>query len=471
VRLSLGGSRLRLVRQLLVEGLALAFLASILGLSIAWTLPDYVVTRMSHSAVTGIRPDWSVLLYAAGLAVLACVAFGLAPALHATRGNIATALKDEARLQGTRMTLRGVLLSVQVALSVVLLAGAGLLTRAVQHAGNLDLGFRIDGLTVLSIELPASDYAGPRSGEFARQLVGAIDGAALCSQEPLSNSTQMRSLRLPGEPEKANRGVIFHSITPLYFPLLEIPLVAGRNFMPADAGRPVAIVNQAMAKRYWPGESALGKTVISDGALEIIGVARDASTQGLQGGHEILYVPLAGGGVPKILVWGVGPEAVEPAAAIVKRLEPRAVVESKRLRENFDRAMEPAIASAMLAGMVGLVALALATIGISGVFAYVVRQRTREIGIRMALGARPADAMRLVLGSSGRSLAAGVVTGLAGAAAVSKLLESQFVGVRALDFVAYAGVVSILVAAGALASAAPARRAARVDPVRALRWE
>ena len=477
VRLSLGGSRGRLVRQLLVESLALALMASAIGWAIAMVLPDVVIARLSHSAAVRIAPDFSVLAYNVLMAVIACAVFGLAPALHATRGNIAEALKQESRLAGVRLSLRGALLAAQVAFSVVLLAAAGMLVRGVQKAGTLDLGFNINGVSVISVDLPANAYAGPRTGAFTRQLMTQLEAApggprlAFCDLAPLSNSNNMRPFRLPGEDQQSTRGVIFHTVTPAYFEVLGIPIVAGRNFTAGDAGRPVALVNETLARRYWPDENPVGKTVISDTPFQIVGIVGDALTQDLQPGIFILYLPMAGGAVPQMLVRGNGPAAAQRVAAVAKGLEPRVQVESKPLVENFRRAMEPGVAGAMLAGGLGILALLLAAIGMSGVFAYAVRQRTREIGIRMALGAKPADAVGLVLASSLRALAVGLAAGLAGAIAVSRLLGHTFFGVNPSDPVAYGGVLLVLLLTGVAASAAPARRAARVDPVKALRWE
>jgi predicted permease len=474
VRLSLGGSRMRLVRQLLVESLALALSAAAVGFAIAWVLPGIVVGRLEPASAGHLRPDASVLAYTMLLAVAACIAFGLAPALHATRGNLADALRHEARLPGLRLSLRNVLLSFQVAISVVLLTSAGLLVRGIQRTEAMDPGFLINGISVVSLHLPASEYAGPRTKAFAQQLQAQLEsagsGLAICELAPLANSHRQIGFHLPGEDSQTGHWTEFNGVGSGYFDVLGIPLLAGRTFIPADAGGKVAIVNEAMARRYWPGENPVGKTIFVGAPRQIVGLVKDASTQGLGPAEPLLYEPFTGRVVPHILVRGGGP-AAERVSAVAKDLEPRVEVRVAPLTESLDRAIQPGVIGAELAGGLGVLALVLASIGMSGVFAYVVRQRSREIGIRMALGARPGDAVRLVLASNLRGLVVGMALGLAGAAGAAKLLAHQFTSVSALDPLAYTGVIVLLAVAAIAASVAPARRAARVDPVTALRWE
>ena len=305
VRLSLGGSRMRLVRQLLVESLALALSAAAVGFAIAWVLPGIVVSRLEPASVGHLRPDASVLVYTMLLAVAACVAFGLAPALHATRGNLADALRQEARLPGVRLSLRNVLLSVQVAVSVVLLTGAGLLVRGIQRTEAMDPGFVIKGISVVSLDLPASEYAGPRTTAFARQLQAQLEGAGsglgICEIAPLANSHRQTSFRLPGEDAQTGHWVQLLGVTSGYFDVLGIPLLAGRMFIQADTTGQVAIVNEAMARRYWPGENPVGKTIFVGVPQQIVGLVKDASTQGLGPVEPLLYEPFTGRVVPHIL--------------------------------------------------------------------------------------------------------------------------------------------------------------------------
>ncbi|MGO9261082.1 MAG: ADOP family duplicated permease [Bryobacteraceae bacterium] len=478
VRLSLGGSRARLVRQLLVESFALALAGAATGLAIAWKAPAVLVARMVPEVGMALNPDWRVCAYTAGLAVLACLVFGLAPALQATHGRIAGALKREAPLSFSRVPLRSVLLAAQVAISVILLAGAGLLVRGLQHAQQQDPGFRVEGVTVAALELPAAEYSGKRSQIFTAQLLSALSepgvpAAAMATQAPMASSRSWTTVRRTSEPAHRDRLIQIYQVSGAYFQILGIPLVAGRNFTSGDTGRQVVLLNQTAARQLWGGQEAVGKTIESNNKTwQVAGVVKDAYTSDLNTVNPTLYWPITGSfGVPKLLLGDSSAAARERVTAIVRGLEPKGRVTFTPLSDNLRSQLAPTRYAATLAGALGLLALALASIGMSGVFAYMVRQRTREIGLRMALGAHPGQVVRLVLASNLRALAWGLAAGLAGAFAATRLLRSMMNGVSPFDPLAYAGVFALLIAAAAAASALPARRAARVDPVTALRWE
>jgi predicted permease len=478
VRLSLGGSRARLVRQLLIESFALAVAAAVAGLAIAWKTPAAVVARMIPENGLAIAPDWRVCAYTAAVAVLACLVFGLAPALQATHGRIAGALKREVPLHFSRLPLRSVLLAAQVAISVILLAGAGLLVRGLQHAQRQDPGFRVEGVIVATLDLPAAEYSGKRSQIFTAQLLTALaepglPAAALATQAPMANSRSWTSVRRTGEPANHDRLIRIYQVNGAYFQVLGIPIVAGRNFTNGDTGRQVVLLNQTAARQLWGGQEAVGKTLESIyKTWEVAGVVKDAYTSDLNAIDPTLYWPITGSfGVPQLLLGDSSAAARGRIAAILHGLEPKGRTTFVPLSDNLRSQLAPARYAATLAGALGLLALALASIGMSGVFAYMVRQRTREIGLRMALGAHPAQVVRLVLASNLRALAWGLAAGIAGAFAATRLLRSMMNGVSPFDPLAYAGVFTLLVAAAIAASALPARRAARVDPVTALRWE
>lgn len=476
VRLSLGGSRFRLVRQLLVESLLLGLAAGALGLAVAFVAPQAVVHRLDPEQAAHISPDLNVLCYTIATAVLSAIAFGLAPALHGTRGGIALALKSDAGLGRVRLPLRSILLAVQVAVSVILLINAGLLVRGLQRAQTIDPGFDVAHATVLSIDLPASEYTGPRTQALTRDLVAALDrnpdlpACGLALNPPLSNSTYSTSF----QPVGASMGNIFsNEISPGFIGALGMRLSAGRNFVPEDGGRNVILINEAAARRWWPGESPVGKMAFSNGQMrQIVGVISNTYTNDLSSIEATIYFPVTGRwGAPFVLVRDRQPATLDRVGALVKQIEPRAQVHAEPLAASFQRKLEPSIYGSEFAGFLGLLALAIASIGMSGVFAYVVGQRTREIGVRMALGAPPMRIVGLVLTGSLRALAFGLLAGSAGAAGISALLAHALPGIQPLDPLAYTNVVLLLGAAVALASAVPARRATRVDPVRALRWE
>ena len=478
VRLSLGGSRIRLVRQLMAESMILALAAAVLGLAIAFVAPTAAIRYLAGDLAVHIEPDSAVLLYTIAIAMFSCVAFGLAPALHCTRGFIASALKTEAPRRA-RLPLRSVLLSVQVAISVILLANAGLLARSIQRTQEINPGFDVQGVTTISIDLPASQYAGLRTKALTRDLLAQLSqpddlpARGLALNPPLSNSTFSTSFRLGNQPASRALHIYFNEVSGGYFEALGIPILAGRNFVPEDTGRDVALINAAAAKRWWPGESPLGKTIVlNEKARQIAGVVGDTYTNDLSSVEAIIYVPVTGSvGVPTILVRDRRPASVDRVSSMVNQLEPRAQTHAEPLAASFERRMQPSIYSAEVAGFLGLLALGIASVGMFGVFAYVVGQRTREIGVRMALGAQPAQIVRLVLGSSLRALICGLLAGLAAAAAASIVLAHALPGVAPWEPYAYAVVALLLSAAVALASAIPARRATRIDPVRALRWD
>lgn len=480
VRLSLGGTRARLIRQLLVESMALAGIASAIGLAIAAVGPNFILPRLSPDFVMlQLSPDLRVCAYAVALAFVACLAFGLAPALHGTRGSIAASIRGGGGTRGSRLMLRSVLLAAQVAISVVLLAGAGLLIRGLQTAQHRDPGYRLDGVTVASLDLPANAYSGDRRAVFITQLQDALDHAsglprcAAASDAPMSNSRSWTSMYLPGQSPESARRVQIHEVAPEYFDVLGIPVIEGRNFTRVDSTRQVGLLNQTAVNRFFHGASPIGKVVLPGrGQYEVIGVVKDAYTTSLGGVEPTMYYPINGqDGIPQLLVADSALSSFERISTIVRGIEPRARVTFAPLADNFSAQLDPARYAATLAGALGMLALTLASIGMAGVFAYVVRQRTREIGVRMALGANTGQVIRLVLTSNLRALTIGLMVGVGGAVASTQLLKSMLYGVSPLDPLAYAGVLVLLIAAAAAASALPARRAARVDPVTALRWE
>jgi predicted permease len=498
IRLSLGASRRRIVRQLLTEGFVLALIAGALGIGIAYELPFAILRVMGGSAASfpfRVTVDGVVLGYAVLLAGLSALAFGLAPALHATRADVARALAEREGLPASRFPLRGVLLGVQVAVSVVLLVSAGLLVRAAQRqSGTFDPGFSVNDVSVVSFELPPGAYDDARRQAFFTDLTaalgalptGAIDAFGFASQEPsFLRRGFLAFVRRPGETPQQAKSIMYANVSAGYFNVLGIPIVAGRDFEPADATRPVVLINEAMAREYWPNDHPIGKTfVIAGGSngligpndrskvLEIVGVIRNNRTNGLYEVSPMFYQPLSGARpVPKLLVRTSGPLPSDDLARIVQRIDPRVRTQTIALSAVLEERMQETRTGPMLAGVLGACALALATVGMFGVFAYAVRQRTREIGIRMALGAQPAAVVRLVLAGHSRAVAGGLVAGLLGGVAVSFVLRSRLHGLSPFDPVSYLGVAAVLAIAGLAASYVPARRATRVDPVVALRHE
>ena len=430
-----------------------------------------------------MRPDASVAAFTFGISALACLAFALAPAVHGTRIGVAGALKDGTPLTSAPFRLRGILLAVQVAAVVVLLCGAGLLVRAIDHAMSQDFGYDLKGLSVASTEVPARGFDQARTRSIALQLAAdleSVDGTrvALTSTPPLGSGNIKGSFVIPGNPEEQNNSV--YEVSPGYFAVTGTHLVAGRLFTAADAGQPVIVINEAMARRYWSVKDAIGRVIVCEGLgagwnrqgqLQIIGVVRDAYMTSPTNIGSTIYQPLSGRAVPHILFRRNDREAASVAAAAATRIDGRLHTGIKSLSENLEPQMRASRTAAMLATSLGVLALLLAAVGLFGVFAYWVQQRTQEIGIRMALGARAIDVTTLVFRSSGIALATGLVLGAVGTVAATRLLQSYLMGLSPLDPLAYAAVACLLAAAGAIATYLPARRAMRVDPLRALRCE
>jgi predicted permease len=463
VRLSLGATRLRIVRQLLTESLILAVAAAGLGLLSAYRLPAIVMQLFQKGAPLRLVPDGTVLAYAIALAVFSCICFGLAPALQSTRP------------PDGRSRLRNILLAVEVGLSVVLLMGASLVSKAVARSRSLDPGFSIADVSVVSFEFPSA-YDGDA---FHRRLLAGLQSApgigsyGLAEREPLTS----RGFAVANSPLG---WIEAQYVTPGYFEVLRIPIVAGRALNSSDEAEHGILVNEAMARRYWKGD-ALGKRMkIGEAVREVAGVVRDTYSTG--GGLEridpVVYQPMPAKrssrfgrrAPPKVFV-RTAPGAVDAIAAVSAGIDPSVRVTAEPLSDSVDRWLEPARTGAVLAGVLGVFALVLATVGMSGVFGYVVQQRTKEIGIRMALGAQPAQVIGLVLLGASRAVLAGVAAGLLAAAPISRVVQHRLSGVNPVDPAAYFLVVSVLAVAALAASYLPARRATRIDPLSALRCQ
>ena len=490
VRLSLGAGRRRLLRQLLTETLVLGTSAALLGLSVAFVAPaffvDWIYVQFGALGTRpfAVAPNFAVLAWTAGLVVLTCLTAGVAPALHAVRESVSAVLNKETAVGRTRLRLRNVLLAVQVVVSIVLLAGAALLVRSVRYAEEVDLGFQPDPVRVMSFEFPAS-YAVPHTATFARRLIDALadrepaESLALASAAPFERQRGRRvNFLVPGETDE--RVAEFAEVSPGYFEVLGIPLVDGRSFTRADRGRDAIVVNQSLAGTLWPAHQAIGKTLIlRNTPFEVVGVVKDVATPGRlrrSGPIMAVYIQLepgsvSHGGAPQVLVAGDGAISTSAVTAEVKAIDGRVIVMVNFLKDNIDRQLAPHRMGATVAAALGLIAVTFASIGVFGVFAYLVQQRTREIGLRMALGARPSQVVGFVLRTSSPALVVGLVVGFGAALASSRLIESSLIGISPLDPFAYTLVIIILAAAAVVAVLVPAARAVRINPVTALRCE
>lgn len=476
IRLSLGASRRRVVRQLLTEGLMLSLCAGTIALLVAYGLPSLVIRAAINEEIpSGIVPDVRVLAFTLAIAALACLLFALAPALNVTRAAMET-LVARREVTRTGRRLRSALLAAQLALSVILLASASLLVRGVQHAQTRDAGFDIDGVFVASLVFPARAYDEKRAGAFVAELYAALKAdpsvasVALANTIPLGNARNMTGFRLPGEDERQSRMIQIESVSPEYFALLNIPVVAGRHLDTTDRPGGAITINEAMARRYWPGANPIGQTIVfGNRRCEIAGIVRDAYTTGLRAVEPVYYELTAGGPSTRLLLRSHTSDPTPRLRAIVSGLDDRVLLQARPLASYRDQSLETPRAMAVTAGVVGLLALVLASVGVFGVFSYVVYERTREIGIRMAIGARPPQVVRLVLRASAWATFGGVAAGVVASFVVSRFLTGQLYGISRLDLRAYGLVAIVLTVAATLATWLPARRATRIDPATALR--
>jgi len=501
VRLAVGASRLRLVRQLLTECVVLSVSGAFLGILVAqWAsrlLVRYISTG-NNKLFLDLAPDARVLAFTAGVAVLTGLLFGVLPAFRSTRVSLAGVMKGEAA-QGTgrdalfrsgRWTV-----AVQVAISLVLVVTAGLFVRSFANLATLDVGFDRTNVLIAVMDmhnanLPNAQRAAA-SDEILRR-VRALPGVILASQSmvtPVSGATwdDMIVVEGPNAPTGNDSDVYINHIAPGYFATMRTPLLEGRDFNERDTGEipRVVIINQALARKFFPGVDPLGKTIrrfatattLSD-PIEIVGIARDAKYESLRedfpptayfplrelpGGTEHSHLLIRTQLPPALMT-----RAVEQAVAGVNK---SISLEFRTLAQQVNDSIVQERMLATLSGFFGALALLLAMIGLYGVLAYLVLQRQKEIGIRMALGAQRRAIWRLVMRDVGLLLLAGIAAGAGMAWVATRYVESLLFGLRAHDAGTISLGIALLVAVALLASYRPARRAMRVDPLVALRYE
>ncbi|MCY1021023.1 ABC transporter permease [Pyxidicoccus sp. MSG2] len=496
VRLALGARRSQLVRQLLTESVLLALAAGALGLLLAlWgmdALLALVPPELPRLGAVGL--DGRVLAFTLLTSLATGVLFGLVPALQASRPDLNGVLRQGGggRFSGAGQRSRGALVVGEVALAVVLLISAGLLLRSLWSMQAVELGFRADGVLTWRVSLPAAEYPDDaRQAAFFQRLqerVEALPGVksvGAVSDLPLGGDNIWRVMDIEGQPRPEagdERSVGFQVVTPGYFRTLGIPLKRGRDVASSDRAdtQLVVLVNESTARQYWPGQEPLGQRIRlgsdSDAPWRtVVGVVGDVRQGGalkeprpevyvaaLQDTFHFILFTARTEGDPARLVSGVreAVAALDPNLAIAQVRTMEEVIASAMARPRF---------LSTLVALFAVLALLLAGVGLSGVIAYMARQRTQEIGIRMALGARPVDVLRLVLGRGMRLALAGVGLGLVGAWAATRGMASQLYGVSATDPLTFGGLALVVMAVTLVATWLPARRATRVDPLVAMR--
>jgi len=493
VRMAIGATRARLVWQLLTESLTLSVLGAALGLGTGYALIQVALAslpRIDFALGLDLRLDWRVMTFVAGLAVLTGVGFGLVPALHVSKSDVLSTLKEDLAGGRRKAWLRSVLVTMQVTLSFVLLITAGLTLRSLQHAEILGPGFDPNNAATASVDLGLQGYSENKGENFYKQLVEkvralpGVKSAGWVARLPLGLDQNTTGAWPAGQPQPRQEDmpyVIYNSVGPNYFAAMAIPLVAGRDFADSDTAKSakVVIVNETLAQRLWPGQDPIGKhlhTGNSDSeTVEIVGVAKNGKYFSLgENPAQMIYYSLTQMYSTSAAL--VARSEVDPASLIssvrgeVQKLDPSLpVYDVKTLKEHMRLALFPLHAGAVVAGGFALLAMILAAIGIYGVMAYSVGQRTQEIGIRMALGAGAGDVWTMVLKQGVLITAIGMALGVICAVGASSVVANLLVGVSATDPLTFL-LITLLVAAVALAACfIPARRATKVDPVLAIR--
>jgi putative ABC transport system permease protein len=501
LRTALGASRWRIVRQLLTESVIVALIGGALGMLIGFWGIDALRAANPGDAAK-FAPGWyqlginfPVLMFTLGLSVFSGIVFGLAPALQVSKPNLNDSLKEGSRqTSGSSHRLRSSLVVLEVALSLMLLVGAGLLGRSFLSLLKTDPGFNPDNVITMNLVLPVAKYKDePQRAAFFQDLVQrvkanpGVESAALVSHLPLGGSNASDSYLVEGMPEPAPGQEYdgrYRVATPDYFRTMGISLVRGRSFTDQDkAGTtPVVVVNETLARKHWPGEDAIGKRIRFYGPLErapwleIVGVIRDVK-------HELnipiepeYYLPLAQDtwtGMVLVARTSVDPASLAPALRqhvwAIDKDQP--VFDVKTMQEVRSSSVALYSFSSVMLGIFAVVALLLASVGIYGVMAFAVTQRTQEIGIRMALGARTADVLKLVVKHGMKLALLGMLIGLGGSWAITRFLEKMLVGVEPTDLLTFSVVSGFLLLAAFVACYLPARRATKVDPLVALRYE
>jgi predicted permease len=474
----------------MIESATIALLGGVSGTLVAWwafqalmpsllsSLPGIPAPRLD------VSPNVTVLWFGLAVTALTAVASGLVPALRASNQELRTAMKQDAGPSKDRSGrwLRGALLGVQAAVCMVLLVSAGLLLRGLHAAYTVDPGFEYQRVAVVSIPLRGPQYSDGGAEAFTKQLgerIGGLPGVlgvAQTSKVPLSRGHHQTAFRLPQEQQTYDADM--NSVSPEFFSLLGVPIVSGRTFTRAELSAPIraVIVTQATARRFWPGQNPVGRTIVMDReTVEVVGIAKDAQVSRIGSTESsFLYLPaLASSPRLNLLVKTDLPfAALGPSLRrTIESLDGALVPEIRPLESNVEFWRAGSRALAVLSACLSALGVSLAALGVYGVVSYLVARRRREVGIRVTLGASPLALQALLLRETLRPVSVGLFAGLAGAAAVSRVLESTLFGVSPLDPIAFVGAALFLLIVAATATLVPTRQVLRIDPMTALRHD
>jgi predicted permease len=500
VRLSLGAGRWRLVRQLLVESLTLSTIGAVAGLVLASFGSRAIVAMLSTRTQVveiNLAMDWRVFAFTTAVGMLTGLLFGVAPAFRGTAVTPADALRDHSRGVvggGSRLQIGHGLVALQVALSFVLVFGSSLFVRTLVALTSQDMGFESSHVLVGNLDLRATGVTPDKRLQMftrIREAVAAIpgiDAAAVSFVTPVSGSTWNLEINVPDYPNNERRGVLFNGVSPSFFKTMGTPLLAGRDIAETDrAGSPnIIIVNEAFAKKYYNGENPVGKTFTIVGfnvqfptrVMEIVGMVANAKYQRLREvAQPTMYGALAQerqiSSGARIVIRTAGPPwdsrnaVVQAASGVHKDI----AIDLKRLDEDLGANVLQERLVATLSGFFGGLALLLAALGLYGVMSYTVTRRRNEIGIRMALGAEPRTVVGLVLKNVALITIVGLIVGGAAAVGTGRFINALLYNLAASDRTMIVITAMTLAAAAAIAGYLPARRAAKIDPMTALREE
>jgi len=496
IRIALGAGRGRLVRQLLTESIVLSLAGGAAGLLVAYWGRDLLWSfrpPFLNADAVSLSLDRRVLVFTGALSLLTGILFGLIPALKVSITDLSETLRVGGR-SGTASLIhtraRSILVIAELALALITLVGAGLFVQSLRLAQRIDLGFETKNLFVMAVNLGAQNMEQGRAERFylnAVQQAKAIPGvanAAIAANLPMGGGF-LRSVFKEGQEQKAGQRdllTLTNIVSPEYFDTVRIPLLRGRLFDAFDRGesKSVVVVNEALARKFWTGEDAIGKRFTFFGQTErreIVGIVRNATV--FQVGEDpqaVIYLPLTQNFTPaatiQVRTTGAPANSIEAVQKQVQALEPNLPLTNiATIEQQLDQALFARRMGAALLGIFGLLALALAGIGVYGVMAYSVTQRNQEIGIRMALGAGQAEIIGMVLRQGMILTSIGLTIGLAASIALSRFVARLLFGIGATDPLVFGTVSLILAGVALIASYVPARRATRIDPLGALRTE
>jgi putative ABC transport system permease protein len=495
VRAAIGAGRARIVRQLLVESLLLSGLSAAIGMALAFTADRFLLALYFPGEVAGelaisANPDLRVLAFTVGVTLFTAILFGLAPAIQSSRADLAIDLKDRAGIGGAHVFVRKLLVAAQIALSLLLLMGAGLFLRSLANLRGMGPGISTDRLLSFSLDPSLGGYNDNASFAFYRRLTDdlqampGVSSAGAATVGILQNAQWKDGVSVegyaatPGQIPESN----FNQVSAGYLAMLGVPLLAGRGLAPRDAGKSICVINETFARKYFAGRNPIGMHIgfgtNSPTRDEVVGIVRDIKYRNLRDETpaQVFYLYLAATHIRGMTFYvrsALPPDRiVAEVRDAVRRIDPNIpIFDVRTVDQEIDRTLNTERLVASLSTLFGGLATLLALVGLYGVMAYMVARRTREIGIRMALGALRGDVVRMVMGEVLLLIVVGVTVGVSLSLALGRLVGSQLYGLDAHDPMTLIAAATGLSLSAGLAGFLPALRASRVDPTNALRQE